>query len=463
MRCMTSTHACPKLRPKLRVQNFLSTCLSQTPEVVRVVGKSAELRGRALSAARFSCVTSRRCDIVDAGNPGVYHCVSRCVRRESLLEDPSRREWIVNRLQFLTDFMAVDVISFAVMRNHIHLLLAIRPDVVSGWSDAEVAERRVRLMPNLRWRRKHQVPDGAAPTEDELAHILRSPSRLAKTRTDLCNLGFFHRLLKEPCARAWNRAEGVTGHFWEGRFKSPRVLDLKALEDVARYVELNEIHAGAAVSIAASAWTSGSLQIGRLVGLLHQVVTESPGLSPQIVLEALRSYQWLPAFACRPTSIMHCDNPIVGAPDPIPSVDAGLSGTTANLRLVDHLEGLHAAGMQERRDKRGRIPRSEEPPLLFAFREVFGSSLLATLNQRLGLTEHTKPLDSFEVSGVASRIDKPDDLCPTAVDSAAGSHSDRPPPRGTCYGGREAVVAEAARRGRRWVCGRRIEIPRPAA
>ena len=117
-------------------------------------------------------MTTRRSDIVDASNPGVYHCVSRCVRRESLIDDPERREWIVARLDFLTRFMAIDVISFAVMRNHIHLLLAIRPEIVGCWSDREVAERRMAVLPRKRKRGRNSVTPAGDQYAIELAAVL---------------------------------------------------------------------------------------------------------------------------------------------------------------------------------------------------------------------------------------------------------------------------------------------------
>ena len=50
-----------------------------------------------------------RCEIVREGEPGIYHCWSRCCRRAYLLElDPltgkdhnHRRQWVVERLQLL--------------------------------------------------------------------------------------------------------------------------------------------------------------------------------------------------------------------------------------------------------------------------------------------------------------------------------------------------------------------------
>lgn len=236
--------------------------------------------------------TLRR-DIVDSQNPGVYHCISRCVRRESLLSSPDRRRWIVQRIERLVAFLAIDVISFAVMENHLHLLLRIRPDIVRSWSDREVATRRIAVLPNKRSRSRNGIAADAEPTEQELSAILSNPRLLERARRDLSDLGFFHRLLKEPSARMWNEEDGVTGHFWEGRFRSPRVLDDASLLRVSRYIELNEIRARAADSVPSSIWTSARNQWMKLVRSLgHLVDDRSKGP------EALDNIVWEPVFPC---------------------------------------------------------------------------------------------------------------------------------------------------------------------
>jgi hypothetical protein len=62
-----------------------------------------------------------------------YHCVTRCVRRAFLLGEgqDNRKVWIEQRLQELAQIFAVAVGGFAVMDNHIHMLLRIDPDAAN--------------------------------------------------------------------------------------------------------------------------------------------------------------------------------------------------------------------------------------------------------------------------------------------------------------------------------------------
>ena len=57
-------------------------------------------------------------------------------------------------------------------------------------------------------------------------------------------LSWFQKELKEDIARRANEEDGVRGHFWSGRFKSVRLLDLAALLICSIYVDLNVIRAG---------------------------------------------------------------------------------------------------------------------------------------------------------------------------------------------------------------------------
>jgi hypothetical protein len=99
-----------------------------------------------------------RKDIVDPKEPGFYHCYSRCVRRAFLCGYDAyadknydhRKDWIETRLDFLAAQMAVEVIGTAIMDNHLHTILKNRPDLVTGWSDQQVAERWLRVCPGER-------------------------------------------------------------------------------------------------------------------------------------------------------------------------------------------------------------------------------------------------------------------------------------------------------------------------
>jgi hypothetical protein len=90
-----------------------------------------------------------RKDRIENADVGVSHCINRCVRRAFLCGTDAvsgkcfdhRKQWIQDRLEFLAGVFGVDVMGFAVMSNHMHLVLRNRPDVVREWSDEEVARR----------------------------------------------------------------------------------------------------------------------------------------------------------------------------------------------------------------------------------------------------------------------------------------------------------------------------------
>src|SRR5262245_510057 len=100
-------------------------------------------------------MTSARSEIVDESEVGVYHCISRCVRRAYLCgldaltgrSFEHRREWIRFRLFDLAQVFAIESIAFAIMANHLHTLLRLRPDLAANWSPEEVATRWRRLFP----------------------------------------------------------------------------------------------------------------------------------------------------------------------------------------------------------------------------------------------------------------------------------------------------------------------------
>jgi len=177
---------------------------------------------------------------------GIVHTVQRCVRRAFLAgvdrhtgRDYSiRREWIRRRLEALASVFGIDVLSYAVMANHLHLILRNRPDVVAAWSDQEVAIRWLRLFPGKRLE-EHL----AEPTEIEIQRLIGQPQRLAVIRERMSDISWFMRCLSEPIARMANRQDECTGRFWEGRFKALRIVDEAGLLACAMYVDLNPVRA----------------------------------------------------------------------------------------------------------------------------------------------------------------------------------------------------------------------------
>ena len=198
--------------------------------------------------------------VVDADNVGAYHCIQRCVRRAFLCGTDAetgksfehRREWIQRRLELLAGVFGVDVLAFAVMSNHLHVVLRNRPDVVSEWDDLEIARRWWLLSPQ-RW-----DEDGkpAEPTKHDLNALVAEEKRVAELRSRLSSLSWFMRYLAEGIARQANSEDDCTGRFWEGRYKCQPLLDEAAIVACMAYVDLNPIRAGLAKTPETSRFTS---------------------------------------------------------------------------------------------------------------------------------------------------------------------------------------------------------------
>ena len=182
----------------------------------------------------------------------VFHLINRCVRRTFLCgEDVTtgkdyshRKEWIRSRLEELAGIFALDVMSFAVLSNHLHVVVRTRPDIVKSWSDEEVALHWWRLFPQ----RRDDNGRAVEPMESELKHILSNASGLKEKRRRLCDISWFMRCLAEPIARRGNFEDQVSGRFWEGRFRAQPLLDETAIVACMAYVDLNPIRAGIAAT-----------------------------------------------------------------------------------------------------------------------------------------------------------------------------------------------------------------------
>jgi REP element-mobilizing transposase RayT len=154
------------------------------------------------------------------------------------------------RLRELTGFFAVEVHSYSVMSNHLHVVVRNQPDWVKGWKDEEVARRWLWFFPG---------PGGTPgqPAEpDAIRSLCRDREKLALLRERLADLSWFMRCLNEHIARRANAEDDCTGRFWEGRFKCDKLSDEGAALACMSYVDLNPVRAGMADSVEASDFTS---------------------------------------------------------------------------------------------------------------------------------------------------------------------------------------------------------------
>jgi REP element-mobilizing transposase RayT len=189
-------------------------------------------------------MTYPRYRLVTPDKPGFYHCVSRCVRRAFLCgvdhytgqSFEHRRMWIERRLFVLAEIFTVSLYGYAVMSNHVHVVLLVDPIRAERLPDRTVAERWIRLFPRAK--------DTAAERAARIEALLLDSSRLHVLRRRLTSLSWFMRCLNEPIARRANAEDECTGRFWEGRFKCQALLNEQTLLAAMTYVDLNPIRAG---------------------------------------------------------------------------------------------------------------------------------------------------------------------------------------------------------------------------
>ena len=246
---------------------------------------------------------------------GIYHVTARVAHRAMLLMDERVKDRICGWIRDVARFSGVEVYSYCVMDNHLHLLVhvprvperywlapgeepaahafgmrppeiqvpvwtpgdsprATAPSPASGDSPASPAHGDSP--------RASRPPVGFALSDEEMAErlaFLRGP-RAAKSAAErwrrlralgcgraadeekerLCrrmyNLSQFVKTLSERIAVRYNEETGHSGCLWQGRFYSGLVEDSPAvLAVVAGYIDYNPVKAGIAASPSAWRWS----------------------------------------------------------------------------------------------------------------------------------------------------------------------------------------------------------------
>ena len=156
-------------------------------------------------------MTQARSSIVLAGQHGLYHRTNRCVRRAWLCgKDPDtqqnyehRKAMVEARIRQLGGIFAVGIYGYAVMSNHLPVVLAVEPGAATK-TDEVVIDRWLQLYP---------ARDPALMAEKR-AGLLGNPDAIARCRLRLTDLSLFMRGLDEFVARHANAEDAKSGRFW---------------------------------------------------------------------------------------------------------------------------------------------------------------------------------------------------------------------------------------------------------
>lgn len=346
-----------------------------------------------------------RSSIYHPSEVAILHCVQRCVRRAYLSgvdvhsgKDFSyRKEWIRQRIEKLASVFGIDVLTYAIMSNHLHLVLRNRPDVVEAWTDKEVALRWLQIFPGKRI--EDQLGD---PTTNDVSALVRDREKLNLVRKRLSDVSWFMRALSEPIARLGNRQDECTGAFWEGRYKAQRIIDESALLACCMYVDLNPIRAAMSESPESSEFTGA---YDRLAASRGKMIASSAAAMKTIPRE--EATKMLQELSSEELSTLRKEARKRRGPRVLR--DAWLAPLTLDRRLLGpqpHLQGLRASdkgflevswkeyfellvwtGKQRHLSKNGQIPEDYVPALkrlgidpegwcklVWEFKKIFGRS-----------------------------------------------------------------------------------------
>ena len=129
-----------------------------------------------------------------------------------------RKVWIEEYLQQFAAAFGIDLLGFAILSNHFHLILRTRPDLVATWDDREVARRWLMLCPHRRSLESAAMP----PTEPEINSIAGCQIKCDDIRERLSSISGWMRLLCYRGAQRANHEEVESGRFFQDRYRATR-------------------------------------------------------------------------------------------------------------------------------------------------------------------------------------------------------------------------------------------------
>ncbi|MFP4429238.1 MAG: transposase [Desulfovermiculus sp.] len=157
---------------------------------------------------------------IRSDRPAIYHIVSRTALQGMPIKERDN-DFLLGLISKLSRLYFVDVLGFALMGNHFHLVVRVYPE--PEISDDEVKKRLEQYYGDHMKIMKNQIED---------------------YRKRLTSLGAYVKDIKQGFTRYFNKKYGRRGFFWGDRFKSMIVQDGLSLVNLLAYVDLNPIRAG---------------------------------------------------------------------------------------------------------------------------------------------------------------------------------------------------------------------------
>ena len=235
---------------------------------------------------------------VKADGVAYYHVVSRVANKAFLFGDAKRKGRILDFLRRSAEFSGVDVVTYALMDNHIHLCVRVpeRRDVGAD----EIVHQSVSMDEVVRCNvsagevvRRVGVLYGSRRREalERNLSVLRreglldeAEAVLERYRRRMGDLSEFMKTFKQRVSQWYNGETGHEGTLWEGRFKSVLIEDGKYLRAVVNYIHMNPVRAKIVPRASQYAWSAlGAAASGDAFALkgLSLAGVGLEGLSPQ--------------------------------------------------------------------------------------------------------------------------------------------------------------------------------------
>ncbi len=178
-----------------------------------------------------------RIKVPAAEGEATYHCFTRTVNKERLFDDVAK-EILRRQLWQVADYCGVQLLTYAVMANHFHVL--VRAPREQPLSDDELLRRYHVLYPK--------------PTPYQSARLEVIQKQLAENGPEgvlwrqrqlrlMGDVSQFMKLVKQRFSIWFNKTHDRIGTLWAERFKST-LLGPGALQPLAAYIDLNCVRAG---------------------------------------------------------------------------------------------------------------------------------------------------------------------------------------------------------------------------